>query len=76
MASERAVNLIKKMMTYSRQNTENKENEVKPTYDLIDEVLSMVRPALTSIFQLNAEVDSTLTIQIDSTELHQIITNS
>jgi signal transduction histidine kinase len=75
MASERAVNLIKKMMAYSRQNTENKEIEVKPTYDLIDEVLSMVRPALTSIFQLNAEVDSTLTIQIDSTELHQILTN-
>ena len=25
------------MMTYSRQNTENKEIEVKPTYDLIDE---------------------------------------
>ena len=75
MASERAVNLIKKMMAYSRQNTENKEIEVKPTYDLIDEVLSMVRPALTSIYQLNAEVDSTLTIQIDSTELHQILTN-
>ncbi len=75
MASERATNLIKKMMTYSRQNTENKEIEVKPTHEVIDEVLSMIRPALTSKFQLNAELDNDLTIQIDSTELHQILTN-
>ncbi len=75
MASERAVNLIKKMMAYSRQNPTNKNIEVIPTHDVIDEVLSMVRPALTSIFQLNYEVDSTLTIHIDSTELHQILTN-
>jgi signal transduction histidine kinase len=74
-ASERAVNLIKKMMVYSRQNTTNKEIEVKPTQEVIGEVLSMVRPALTSIFQLNTEIDSELTIQIDSTELHQILTN-
>jgi PAS domain S-box-containing protein len=76
IASKRATNLIKKMMAYSRQNTTNKEMEVKPTYEVIDEVLSLVRPALTSIFQLNTdEVDSQLTIQIDSTELHQILTN-
>ena len=75
MASERATNLIKKMMTYSRQNTQNKEIEVKPTHEVIDEVLSMIRPALTSKFQLNAELDNDLTIQIDSTELHQILTN-
>jgi signal transduction histidine kinase len=75
MASERAVNLIKKMMAYSRQNTTNKEIEVKPTHEVIDEVLVLMRPALTSIFQLNAELDNDLTIQIDSTELHQILTN-
>jgi PAS domain S-box-containing protein len=75
MASERAVTLIKKMMAYSRQNTENKEIEVKLTNEVIDEVLVLMRPALTTKFQLNAEVDSELTIQIDSTELHQILTN-
>ena len=74
-ASERAVNLIKKMMAYSRQSTTNTEIEVKPTYEVIDEVLVLVRPALTSKFQLNAEIDSELTIQIDSTSLHQILTN-
>jgi signal transduction histidine kinase len=38
-------------------------------------VLDMMRPALTSLFQLHADVDSNLIIQIDSTELHQILTN-
>jgi PAS domain S-box-containing protein len=75
IASERAVNLIKKMMAYSRQNLINKHIEVKPTDELIEEVLSMVRPALTSIYQLNTDVDSELIIQIDSNELHQILTN-
>ena len=75
LASERAVNLIKKMMAYSRQNPTNKNIEVKPTHEVIDEVLVLMRPALTSKFQLNADIDSTLTIQIDSTELHQILTN-
>jgi signal transduction histidine kinase len=34
-----------------------------------------MRPALTSKFQLKAYVDKELTIKIDSTELHQILTN-
>jgi signal transduction histidine kinase len=75
MASERAVNLIKKMMTYSRQNPTNKEIETRPSKEVIDEVLAMLRPALTSKFQLHAVVDSELTITIDATELHQILTN-
>ena len=76
LASERAVNLIAKMMAYSRQNPTNKNIEIKSTHEIIDEVLVLMRPALTSIFHLNnAEVDSILTIQIDSTELLQILTN-
>ena len=35
----------------------------------------LMRPALTSKFQLKAYVDKELTIKIDSTELHQILTN-
>ena len=75
IASERATELIKKMMAYSRQNPSNKNIEAKPAHEVIDEVLILMRPALTSIFQLNFEADSELTIQIDSTELHQILTN-
>ena len=75
IASLRAVGLIKKMMAYSRQNPTNKEIEIRPTCEVINEVLDMMRPALTSLFQLHADVDSNLIIQIDSTELHQILTN-
>ena len=75
IASERAVNLIKKMMAYSRQHPTNREIEVKPTKDVIDEVLRMIRPALTSRFQLHTDIHSELTISIDSTDLHQILTN-
>jgi signal transduction histidine kinase len=74
-ASDRAAELIKKMMAYSRQNPTNKEIEIRPTCEVINEVLDMMRPALTSIFQLHAEVDGDFTIQIDSTNLHQILTN-
>ena len=75
LASDRAFNLIKKLMAYSRQDTSNKEIEVKPTHEVINEVLAMVGPALTSIYQLHVDVDNALMIQIDSTELHQILTN-
>jgi PAS domain S-box-containing protein len=75
LASERAVNLIKKMMSYSRQNTVNEEIDVKPTHEVIEEVQVLMRPALTSKYQLNAELDSTLTVKIDSNQLHQILTN-
>jgi len=75
LASERAINLIKKMMAYSRQNPINLAIEIKPTINVIDEVIAMVRPALTSRFELITHAETDMTIQIDSTELHQILTN-
>lgn len=35
----------------------------------------MVRPALTSLFQIKTELNHALKIQIDSTDLNQILTN-
>lgn len=75
IASFRAVDLIKKMMAYSRQNPIKKEQDIRPTAHVINEVLDMIRPALTRLFTITAEIDSTLTIHIDATDLHQIITN-
>lgn len=75
LASERAINLIKKMMAYSRQNPINLAMEIKPTINVINEVIAMVRPALTSRFELITHAETDMTIQIDSTELHQILTN-
>ena len=75
IASARAMSLIKKMMLYSRQNPVDHEMEIKPTKQVIDEVLEMIKPALTSAFHLHAVIDCERDIQIDSIGLHQILTN-
>ena len=74
-AGQRAVALIKKMMTYSRQDTHKESIEVRPTQEAIDEVASMLRPALTSRVNLQVELKSNQDIQIDVIDLHQILTN-
>lgn len=75
IASQRAVSLINKMMAYSRQNPTNKEVEVRVTKDVIDEVMVLMRPGLTSAFKINVNIDCEYDIQIDATALHQILTN-
>jgi len=62
-------------MAYAGHNASNREIEVKPTHEVIHEVLSMIRPALTSAFSIDAVIETSLDIHIDSTELHQILTN-
>ena len=75
IASQRGINLIKKMMAYTRQSSTNKEIEIKPTLDVIEEVLGLLRPTLTSKFDINKFIDNTFEIHIDAIELHQILTN-
>ena len=75
IASQRAVSLINKMMAYSRQNPTNKEIEVRATKDVIDEVMVLMRPGLTSAFKINTHIDCEFDIQMDATALHQILTN-
>ena len=75
IASQRAVSLINKMMAYSRQNPTNKEIDVKSTREVIDEVMVLMRPGLTSAFKINTNIDCECDIQIDATALHQILTN-
>ncbi len=74
-AGYRAVDLIKKMMAYSRQGTVKTDIVIKPTIEIINEVLAMLRPGLTSVFKLELEVETDLNIKIDSIDLHQILTN-
>lgn len=75
IASQRGINLIKKMMAYTRQNATNKEIEIKPTLEVIEEVLVLLRPTLTSKFHINKFIENTFEIHIDAIELHQILTN-
>jgi signal transduction histidine kinase len=90
-AGQRAMSLIEKMMTYSRQDTQSaKEISVEHTAIAISDVLEMLRPALTSRIQLEfihgdefidiRGVDTNTDnydsdIQIDVVALHQIVTN-
>lgn len=84
-AGQRAVALIGKMMTYARQNEESKiEIDERPMNAKIHDVLEMLKPMLTSKIQLNFVNDcdcvsdpeqDNCAIQIDTSSLHQIITN-
>ena len=74
-AAKRASNLIKKMLAYSRHSPPDAPSEIRATHDVIGEVVSMIGPALTSKFNLEVDTDLRLDIRIDSTDLHQIITN-
>ena len=84
-AGQRAVALIDKMMTYARQNEESKiELDERIMNVKIQDVLEMLKPILTSKIQLNFVTDcdcvsypeqDNCAIQIDTSSLHQIITN-
>jgi signal transduction histidine kinase len=80
IAGQRAVTLIKKMMRYCSQNTAKEKIGVQPTQAVINDVLAMLRPALTSRIKLEfineCHIDnSEVCIQIDAIDLHQILTN-
>ena len=84
-AGQRAVGLIGKMMTYARQNEESKiEIDERLMNAKIHDVLEMLKPMLTSKIQLDFVTDcdcvsypeqDNCAIQIDTSSLHQIITN-
>ena len=57
-AGQRAVMLIDKMMIYARQGTETDVINVRPTSEIIEEVLEMLRPALTSRLKLEFDNNS------------------
>ena len=92
LAGKRAGALIDKMLMYCRQeNDDIKKRDVQPTQAVINEVLELLRPALTSKIKIefldschiNQEDCNTcgirnhcdIRIQIHSGDLHQILTN-
>ena len=74
-ASLHAMKLIQKMMSYSSRHPVDKAIEVRPTIDVIDEILIMLRPGLRKTCQVNTDLDHDCNIQIDATHLGQILTN-
>jgi PAS domain S-box-containing protein len=75
IAARRAVELINKMLTYSRQKSDKKIKEIKPTFQVIEEVVNMLRAGLTSKFQIELNLDQTLNVDIDAIDMHQVMTN-
>ena len=89
-AGQRAVMLIDKMMIYARQDTPTVNViNVRPTSEIIEEVLEMLRPALTSRVKLEFDNNSNknngkpnnkgsnlpIKIEINAIDLYQILTN-
>jgi len=74
VAGKRATELIGKMLTYCRQDTVKFKIDVKPTVEVIDEVLVMLRPALTSEIEIQTKLECAANIQIDVMDLRQILT--
>ena len=75
IAGKRAVELIQKMLTYCRQDTIRTDMKIRPTRDIIGEVLDLLRPALTSKISVTSNIETDITIAIDATDLHQILMN-
>ena len=75
LAGKRAVELINKMLTYCRQNDDVEVTNIQPTQWVIQEVLEMLRPALTSRIKLETVFDCDDIIKIDAIDLHQVLTN-
>ncbi|MEI7841151.1 MAG: PAS domain S-box protein [Methylococcaceae bacterium] len=77
-AANRAAALIAQMMTYCRQEKNDFQRstpERKVTHPLIREIVAMVRVGLTEKFHIELELDETLDIFIDASDLHQVLTN-
>ncbi|MDD2863839.1 MAG: PAS domain S-box protein [Methylococcales bacterium] len=75
IAANRAVELINKMLTYTRQKVPRKTKDTKPTAQVIEEVVNMLRSGLTSKFQVELNLDASLNIDVDTIDMHQIMTN-
>ena len=75
IAAKRAVELINKMLTYTRQQIGKKAKETRPAAQIIEEVVKMLRSGITSKFQVELDLDQSLVIDVDAIDMHQIMTN-
>ena len=75
-SSAKAVELVKRMMEYTGQRiTRSLADTIRPTNDIIDEVVRMMQPCVTSSCQIISNINVSVTAQIDSYDLNQILTN-
>jgi len=74
IAGDRARNLVKQMLSFSRT-----ESNIKTTSNInliIDEVSAMLRPVIPSSIDIHTRLhDQPLLVDVDPVQLHQVITN-
>lgn len=73
-ASERARDLIAKMLTFTRTQSNASARVISPAA-VIEEVLAMVRPSIPSSIQLKSRIEDKLHIRMDAGELNQVLIN-
>jgi len=72
-ASERARDLVKQILAFSRQGGE----EIKPVqiHLIVNEILKLLRPTLPTTIEIRQNITSTGTVMADPTQIHQVIMN-
>ncbi len=72
-ASERARDLVKQILAFSRQGGE----EIKPAqiHLIVKEILKLLRPTLPTTIEIRQNITSTGTVMADPTQIHQVIMN-
>ena len=73
-ASERARDLIAKMLTFTRTQSNASADVISPAA-VIEEVLAMMRPSIPSNIQLRSCIEDKLHIRMDAGELNQVLIN-
>jgi PAS domain S-box-containing protein len=72
----RCAELIEKMLTYCNQNVTRENINIEPTKAVIHEALKIIKPAITSKFDIQLDIDNDAPdIQLDKIDLTQIVTN-
>ncbi|MGB3209179.1 MAG: ATP-binding protein [Desulforhopalus sp.] len=72
-AGRRAVELVKQILTFSRQNTPTTQPvKVGP---IIEEVLKLMRASLPATIEIRSTIQKDVTILADPTQLHQVLMN-
>ena len=73
-ASERARDLVAKMLTFTRTQSNVHVGVISPAA-VIEEVLAMMRPSIPSSIQLTRRIENPLHIRMDAGELNQVLIN-
>lgn len=73
-ASERARDLVAKMLTFTRTQPNASVGVISPAA-VVQEVVSMLQPSISSNIQLKSRIDDHLPIFMDAGELNQVLVN-